>query len=95
MTEATVKRQVVRILKAHGAYYTMPHQRGYSKKGVPDFVGWAYGVPLAIEAKFGNNAPSAHQEEQLIFAERAGGLALVIDEQNIQLVELWLQHFRK
>lgn len=94
MTEATVKRRITRILKAHGAYFTMPHQRGYSKKGVPDYIGMCYGVPLAIEAKYGNNVPSLHQEEQLVLAERAGAVALVIDETNVRLVELWLERLR-
>lgn len=91
VSEAAVKRKITRLLKAHGAYYTMPHQRGYSRKGVPDYVGWAYGIPFAVEAKYGDNQPTEFQEIELREAERAGGVALVINETNVRLLELWLQ----
>jgi len=88
--EAAVKKKITTELRRRGAWYTMPHQRGYSRPGVPDIVGWYLGVPLAIEVKYNGNQPSLAQEQQLTECERAGGIALVIDEVNLGLLYRWL-----
>jgi len=90
--EAAVKTKITKELRRRGAWYTMPHQRGYSRPGVPDIVGWFLGTPLAIEVKYNGNQPSAVQERQLIECEEAGGISLVIDEVNLGLLWRWLDY---
>jgi len=90
--EAAVKSKITKELRRRGAWYTMPHQRGFSKPGVPDIIGWFNGMPLAIEVKYNGNQPSAAQERQLIECEEAGGVALVIDETNLGLLWRWLDY---
>lgn len=88
--EAAVKAKITKELRRRGAWYTMPHQRGYSKPGVPDIIGWIKGYPFGIEVKFNGNQPSPAQELQLQEIEAAGGTALVIDETNLGLLWRWL-----
>lgn len=88
--EAAVKKKITGELRRRGAWYTMPHQRGFSTPGVPDIIGWHCGTPFAIETKFNGNQPSGAQELQLAKCEAAGGVALVIDETNVRLVWLYL-----
>jgi len=88
--ESAVKAKITKELRKRGAWYTMPHQRGYSTPGVPDIVGWYLGTPLAIEVKYNGNQPSGAQELQLSACEEAGGVALVIDETNLGLLWRWL-----
>jgi hypothetical protein len=88
--EAAVKSKITKELRKRGAWYTMPHQRGYSQPGVPDIIGWFKGTPLAIEVKYNGNQPSPAQERQLIECEQAGAIALVIDETNLGLLWRWL-----
>lgn len=88
--ESAVKAKITKELRRRGAWYTMPHQRGYSHAGVPDIIGWFLGTPFAIECKYNGNQPSKDQEKQLRLCEDAGAIALVIDETNISLVWRWL-----
>lgn len=88
--EAAVKKKITTELRRRGAWYTMPHQRGFSTPGVPDIIGWYCGTPFAIETKYNGNQPSAAQELQLDKCEANGAAALVIDETNVRLVWLYL-----
>ena len=84
--EAKVKAKVVAILKAHEAYYFYPVTGGYGASGVPDIVGCYRGDFFAIECKAGKNIPTALQERNLAQIKKCGGYALVINEDNIELV---------
>lgn len=88
--EADVKAKLRRVLNKHEVWYAMPHQAGYGAAGVPDFLCCARGRTLAIEAKFGRNAPTVAQAGQLTAIKAAGGVALVINEQNVGEFESWL-----
>jgi len=88
--EAAVKRAIIREIRRAGAWYTTPHQRGFSRPGVPDILVLHGGRFLAIEAKFNGNKPSEHQERELAAIEDAGGDAMVLDETNWTLVKGWL-----
>src|SRR5699024_7255303 len=55
--EADVKEQVKTILRRLGAWYTMPHQAGFSQAGVPDFLICLRGRFIGLETKFGKNEP--------------------------------------
>ena len=83
--EAKVKAKIKAILKAHGAYYAMPIGTGYGSSGVPDFLVCLNGEFLAIEAKAGKGVPTALQEKNLKAIKEAGGRALVINEESLEL----------
>jgi len=85
--EKKVKKKVVEILKASGAYYFYPVMAGYGSSGVPDLVVCHYGTFIGIECKAGNNKPTPLQEQNLTRIKQAGGYALVINEENIHEVQ--------
>lgn len=84
--EAKVKAKVVAQLKALGAYYFYPVTGGYGSSGVPDIVGCYNGKFFGIECKAGNNKPTALQQKNLDRIAENGGVALVINEQNLNEV---------
>jgi len=89
--EAKVKEKIKKLLKEHKVYYAMPMGTGYGNSGVPDFLCCVNGKFLAIEAKAGKGIPTALQEKNLRDIKAAGGIALVINEDNIEELEKWLK----
>ena len=85
--EAKVKKKVVAILKKHEAYYFYPVTGGYGRSGVPDVIACHNGRFIGIECKAGSNKPTPLQEKNLSDIQAAGGIALVINEDNINAVE--------
>ena len=81
--EAKVKKKVVRILKEAGAYYFYPVTGGFGRSGVPDVVACYKGRFIGIECKAGKNKPTPLQEKNLQDIEVAGGIAMVVNEDNI------------
>lgn len=81
--EAKVKKAVTKILKDRGAYYFTPVTGGFGASGVPDIVACFHGKFIGIECKAGNNQPTALQQKNLDDIEKAGGVALVINERNL------------
>jgi Holliday junction resolvase len=81
--EVKVKKRVVAILKELRAYYFYPVTGGYGGSGVPDIVGCHHGKFFGIECKAGKNKPTALQEKNLTAIKAMGGIALVINEDNI------------
>lgn len=81
--EAKVKARVKKILEEVDAYYAMPMGSGYGNSGVPDFLVCLQGQFIGIECKAKGNTPTALQEKHLMQIEKAGGLAFVIDEDNV------------
>lgn len=86
--EAKVKAKVRRLLEAAGVYYFMPATGGYGRSGVPDIVGCCDGKFFAIECKAGKGKTTALQDNELRKIKEAGGIALVINEDNIMDVNL-------
>lgn len=84
--EVKVKRAVVQQLKALGAYYFYPVTGGFGGSGVPDIVGCYNGLFFGIECKAGSNKPTALQQKNLSDIETSGGIALVINEINVDSV---------
>ena len=78
--EAKVKAKIKDLLKVHNVYYAMPMGTGYGSSGVPDFLCCINGQFLAIEAKAGNNKPTALQEKNIANIRASGGIALVVNE---------------
>ena len=83
--EAKVKKIVVQQLKDMGAYYFYPVTGGYGRSGVPDIVGCYEGLFFGIECKAGKNKPTPLQEKNLKQIAEAGGLALVVNEENMRM----------
>ena len=84
--EKKVKDQVVALLKKAGAYYFFPATHGYGRSGVPDIVACVDGVFLAIECKAGKGKPTALQVRELERIRIAGGVAVVVNELNLDML---------
>lgn len=80
--EKKVKQLVVKQLKELGAYYFYPVTGGYGASGVPDIVGCYKGTFFGIECKAGKNKPTALQAKNLELIHTAGGLSMVVNEDN-------------
>ena len=81
--EAKVKKVVVAQLKKLCAYYFYPVTGGYGQSGVPDIVGCYEGLFFGIECKAGKNKPTALQHKELDAIRNSGGIALVVNEDNM------------
>lgn len=84
--EKKVKNAVVAILKEHGAYYFYPVTGGYGGSGVPDIVACYRGDFIGIECKAGKGKATKLQDKNLEQIEAAGGVAMVINEDNLDLI---------
>jgi len=84
--EKKVKDQVVKALKEEGAYYFFPATHGFGRSGVPDIVCCINGKFLGIECKAGKNKPTALQVRELEAIRRAGGMAVVVNEENWDMI---------
>lgn len=84
--EKAVKAKVKAILESEGAYFFMPPANGYGRAGIPDIICCVAGHFLAIECKAGGNKPTALQERELSDIRNAGGVAVVINETNWDIV---------
>lgn len=82
--EAKVKAKVKKILVELGAYYTMPMGTGFSSSGAPDFIICIAGLFYGIECKANGGKPTALQLKHLDDIRKAGGVALVVDETNVE-----------
>jgi len=85
--EKKVKNEVVKVLKTFGAYYFYPVTGGYGASGVPDIVGCYKGRFFAIECKAGKGTTTALQERNIAQIVAQGGLAIVVNENNISDVD--------
>ncbi len=81
--EVKVKKKVVAILKELRAYYFYPVTGGYGGSGVPDIVGCYHGKFFGIECKAGKGKLTALQTKNLDSIGAMGGIALVVNETNI------------
>ena len=81
--EAKVKKVVVKQLKELGAYYFYPVTGGYGGSGVPDIIGCYGGRFFGIECKAGKNKPTPLQEKNLTDISNNGGIAVVVNENNM------------
>lgn len=84
--EKKVKNRVIAILQARAAYYFYPVTGGFGASGVPDIIVCYLGWFIGIECKAGKNTLSALQRQNIARIEKAGGITLVINEDNIHEV---------
>ena len=82
--ESKVKAKVREILKAHGAYYFTPVGSAFGQSGIPDIIACLNGRFIGIECKAGKNTLSALQAMNLANIFASGGVALVINENNLK-----------
>jgi len=85
--ERKVKDRCVEILKEHDAYYFFPASNGLGRAGIPDIIVCAHGYFVAIECKAGKGKTTALQDRELQRIRNAGGVALVINEHNMEELE--------
>lgn len=86
--EAKVKAKVVKILKDQGVYYFYPVTGGFGRSGIPDVICCYMERFIAIECKAGKNKPTPLQEAEMEKIRQAGGLVMVVNEDNIKDVEI-------
>lgn len=85
--EKKVKDKIVKLLKLKGVYYFFPATYGMGRSGVPDIICCCKGAFIGIECKAGKNKPTPLQLRELEAIRTAGGISMVINEDNIHEVE--------
>lgn len=88
--ENAVKAKIKKILMDHGAYSVLPVSNGMGAHGIPDFLVCHCGRFIGIEAKAGTNLPTNLQISNLRRIAETGGVALVINEDNVHELDGWL-----
>jgi Holliday junction resolvase len=94
-SEADVKKEIKRLLKAHGWFSWMPAANAYGRSGASDHLAIKSGAFLAIEAKFAPNAPTPVQILFLRNIHHHDGMAFVVNQHTIEHLATWLQLFDK
>jgi hypothetical protein len=87
--EKKVKQACVSIIEKYKAWHFFPAQNGYGRAGIPDIIICFRGMFLAVECKAGFNKPTALQEREIVNIHKAGGSAMVVREDTIELLEQW------
>lgn len=90
VSEKWVKAQVVKMLKDLDAYYFYPVASGYMRTGVPDIVACLNGRFLGIECKANGNKTTEIQDRNLVAIKKNGGIAMVVDENNLDELKEYL-----
>jgi hypothetical protein len=90
--EKKVKAKVVAQLKMLGAYYFYPVTGGYGASGVPDIIVCYKGRFIGIECKANGNIPTPLQQMNLEKIAAQGGIAIVVDETNVNDVKTILEN---
>ena len=88
--EKKVKQKVCAKLKELGVYYFYASTGGYGASGVPDIVACYKGTFIGIECKANGNKATALQQKHLREISMQQGIALIIDETNIEMLEYYV-----
>ena len=90
--EAAVKDRVRKMLDAFAPHiwYTFPLTGGFGNSGTPDILACCWGHFLAVECKAGDNTVTALQQREIDKIVDAGGVALIINEHNIEALAVVL-----
>lgn len=91
--ERKVKSKVVTTLRKMGCYYCMPVTGGFGNSGVPDILVCHKGKFIGIECKAGKGKLTALQLHNINAIELSGGLALVINETNVDMVQQLIEEY--
>jgi hypothetical protein len=82
--EVKVKNKVKKILDSLSCYHFSPLSGGYGRSGVPDIIACYKGRFVAIECKAGKGKLTELQKYNIEQIQATGGLAIVINESNIE-----------
>jgi hypothetical protein len=93
--EAKVKKKIHATLKASGAYAVNYIGGMHANSGTPDILACLGGRFIGIEAKAGKNKPTDLQTSNLRTIDEAGGLALVINETNVDDLPKYLANIKQ
>lgn len=88
--EGKVKKKLLDFLKSLGGdcFFYMPVQNGMGQSGIPDIMAIIKGVPFAFECKATpKQHPTVLQAYALDRIHKAGGVAWVVDCENVELVK--------
>ena len=88
--EKKVKTAVSRLLVEMGVYFFFPPANGMGRSGIPDIICCVKGRFLAIECKAGKGTTTALQDRELAAIRAAEGVAVVVNESNIDEVRFWV-----
>jgi Holliday junction resolvase len=92
--EGKVKTAIRKVLDAEGVYYFMPPANGFGRAGIPDIICCVGGFFFAIEVKAGKGKTTALQDREIAAINNHGGIAIVVNETNINEVKekiLWIR----
>jgi len=89
--EKKVKDAVKKILDAEGVWHFSPASNGYGRAGIPDIICCVKGMFLAIECKAGKGTTTALQEREMDSINKAGGVAVLVNNSNIDMVLFWVR----
>jgi Holliday junction resolvase len=92
--EGKVKAAVRKLLVEFGIYYFLPAANGFGRAGIPDIICCFGGRFIAIECKAGKGVTTALQDRELAAIRTAGGMAIVVNETNIDELKEKLQWMR-
>ena len=84
MNIGSIKKKVKKILDDIGAYHFSPMSGGFGRSGVPDIIACYKGKFIGIECKAGKNEPTLLQKHNIKEIQRNQGLAIVVNEDNIE-----------
>lgn len=97
--EAKVKKIGRAVMTKMGMYHFPAFSGGYGRSGVPDDIGCHQGVFVAVEYKANGGKPTALQLKNMDDIRKCGGIALLIDEENVhqleELINYEIQNSRK
>ena len=85
--ESKVKKKLIDYLKSLGSdcFYYMPVQNGMGQSGIPDILCCIKGRMVALECKATcKNDPTTLQAFALDRIQKAGGVAWVVDDENVE-----------
>lgn len=87
MREVTVIKSVTEICEIYGAYTIVKNSTNSS---LPiDIIVCYKGRFLGVECKAGYNKPTALQEREIAAIHKAGGSAMVVREDTLELLREW------
>lgn len=92
--EGNVKKRVKKQLDEMGIYHFSPFQAGMGRAGIPDIIACCAGRFIAFECKAGKGKTTALQEKEINAIRAAGGMAYVINEENMTTIKELLQWMR-
>lgn len=93
--ESLVKKRIHAALKAAGAFDVNYIGGPMGNNGTPDILACLNGRFLGIEAKAGRGKPTALQLRSLALIDAAHGLALIINESNLDYLHECLKDVHK